>query len=127
MDIGKHIFRFKIYLVLSTILTILYFPMSKKLLNMVLSQSINTQDTMFLFLVLIYSMVTLVIMIKLIKYLYDSAKIVGKKYPLAYTVIALSIPFVWIIVGIMFIRDLTKLSNPPANFCRQVSKKESII
>lgn len=127
MDIGKHIFKFKVYLVLFTVLTILYFPMSKKLLDMVLNQTVNTQDTMFLFIVLIYSIVNLVVMIRLIKYIYISAKITGKKHPTTYTIISLIFPFVWIIVGIIFIRDLIKLSKPSANYCRQASKNESII
>lgn len=123
-DINKHILRFKIYMVLFTILTILYFPVSNRLYNIILNQSVTPQDSMFVLIVLVYLIVTLVITIVFIKYFYISAKLAGRKHPVLYATVSLIFPFVWIIAGIMLIRDLKRLNSSVDKKTGKITYKE---
>ena len=85
--------------------------MSNQLYSIISSQPMQSQNLSFILIALIYSIATLIVMIKLVQYLYTSAKMLGKKHPIVYPAISLIFPFVWIIVGIVLIRNLKELKK----------------
>ena len=90
---------------------LLYFSISKKLLNIVFKKNVNAKDGQIVLIGLICSIVTLVSLIKLFQYIYNSAKLLNKKRPMLYPVISLIIPFVWVIVAVKLVVDLNKLGR----------------
>lgn len=110
-SVNKYIGKLIIYSILASVFMILYFPISKQLLNIVLGEKINVEDGRILLIGLIYSIATLVSLIKLFQYTYKSAKLLNKKRPALYPIISLIIPFIWIFIAVKLIIDLRKVGR----------------